>query len=171
MSIAKLIEDKPESVLENINLNRGLLWERINDFKSDLLSVKGAILHHTEEMEESMPLKHHIKDGIYTREIFMPKGMLVLSFIHKTNHPSFFMSGDMSVITDTGEVKRIKAPMVVHTEIGTQRIAYMHEDTVWVCTYRTDATTVEEAEKEVYTEDFRELPKYVIDKNKLLCQE
>jgi hypothetical protein len=171
MSIAKLIEDKPESVLENINLNRGLLWERINDFKSDLLSVKGAILHHTEEMEESMPLKHHIKDGIYTREIFMPKGMLVLSFIHKTNHPSFFMSGDMSVITDTGEVKRIKAPMVVHTDIGTQRIAYMHEDTVWVCTYRTDATTVEDAEKEVYTEDFRELPKYVIDKNKLLCQE
>ena len=171
MSIAKLIEDKPESVLENINLNRGLLWERINDFKSDLLSVKGAILHHTEEMEEAMPLKHHIKDGIYTREIFMPKGMLVLSFIHKTNHPSFFMSGDMSVITDTGEVKRIKAPMVVHTEIGTQRIAYMHEDTVWVCTYRTDATTVEDAEKEVYTEDFRELPKYVIDKNKLLCQE
>ena len=61
--------------------------------------------------------------------------------------------------------------MVIQTKIGTQRIAYMHEDCVWVCTYRTDATTVEDAEKEVYTEDFKELPMYVIEKNERLCQE
>ena len=163
--------DNPEAILESINKNRGILWERINNFKLDMISVEDSVLHHTKEMEEVMPLKHHIQDGIYTREIFMPKGMLVLSFIHKTNHPSFFMSGDMSVITDTGEVNRIKAPMVIQTKIGTQRIAYMHEDCVWVCTYRTDATTVEDAEKEVYTEDFKELPMYVIEKNKRLCQE
>ena len=89
MDSIQSIHNNPESVLENINQNRGLLWERINDFKSDMLSVKEAVVHHTEEMQKAMPLKHHIKDGIYTREIFMPKGMLVLSFIHKTNHPSF----------------------------------------------------------------------------------
>jgi hypothetical protein len=171
MGNVQSVSNKPESVLGFINQNRGLLWERINEFKANMLGTEGVVTHHTTEMEEAMPLKHHIKDGIYTREIFMPKGMLVLSFIHKTNHPSFFMSGEMSVVTDTGEVNRIKAPQVFQTQIGTQRIAYMHEDCVWVCTYRTDATTIEEAEKEVYTEDFRELPAYVINKNKELCQE
>ena len=76
----------------------------------------------------------------------------------------------MSVINDKGEANRIKAPMVVQTEIGTQRIAYTHEDCVWVCTYKTDATTVEEAEKDVYTEDYRELPEYIIEKQNKLWQ-
>ena len=61
--------------------------------------------------------------------------------------------------------------MKVMTEIGTQRVAYMHEDCVWVCVYRTDKETIEEAEKDVYTEDYKELPSYVILNKKLLCQE
>jgi hypothetical protein len=78
------------------------------------------------------------------------------------------LEGEMSLLMDTGEVKRVKAPMTVHTEVGTQRVAYIHEDVRWVCVYRTDADTVEEAEKEVYTMDFRELPESVIQKK--LCQ-
>ncbi len=171
MDEVQIVQSNPESVLETIGQNRGVLWEKINEFKGQLLSIEETVKHHTPEMQEAMPLKHHIKDGIYTREIFMPKGMLVLSFIHKVNHPSFFLSGEMSILTDKAEVKRIKAPMVVQTEIGTQRVAYMHEDCVWVCTYRTDAKTVEEAEKELFTEDYKELPVSVIKKNKKLCQQ
>ena len=48
--------------------------------------------------------------------------------------------------------------------MGTQRVAYIHEDVTWTCVYRTDAESVEEAEKEVYTMDFRELPESVIQK-------
>ena len=118
-----------------------------------------------------MPLKHHLKDGLYTREIFMPKGSLVISYIHKQDHPSFFLSGDMSVLMDTGEVKRIQAPMTVMTETGTQRVAYMHEDCKWTCVYRTDKQTIEEAEADVYTTDYRTLPEHIILNKKLLCQE
>lgn len=75
----------------------------------------------------------------------------------------------MSILTDTGEVERIKAPMKVMTELGTQRVAYMHSDVTWVCVYKTDAKTIEEAEKEVYTTDFRKLPSSIIKKQ--LCQE
>lgn len=164
-------KDVGEDLLKYVHNNRGLNWESISEFSKILLLTDGAVLHHTEEMEEQFPLKHHIKDGLYTREIFMPKGSLVVSFIHLQNHPSFFMSGEMSIVDDTGEVNRIKAPMVVQTEIGTQRVAYMHEDCVWTCVYRTDKETVEEAEKDVYTMDYRELPSYVIDKKKELCQD
>ena len=102
----------------------------------------------------------------------MPKGSFVVSFIHKQSHPSFFLSGEMDVLNDKGEIKRIKAPMKVMTETGTQRVAYMHEDCTWVCVYRTDAKTIEEAEKDVYTENYLELPQSVINEKILvLCQE
>ena len=162
---------KEEDVLKYVHQNRGILWERIAAFRKQLGTLETAVQHGTEGMAELMPLKHDFSDGLYTREIFMPKGTVVVSFIHKQNHPSFFLSGEMSVLNDKGEINRIKAPMKVMTEIGTQRVAYMHEDCVWVCVYRTDKETIEEAEKDIYTEDYKELPEYVILKKKLLCQE
>ena len=171
LSIFRKRKNKPENILEYVHQNRGLLWENINTFKENVLLHNGSVKHHTPEMEKLMPVTHHLKDGLYTREIFMPKGTLVVSFIHKQNHPSFFLKGEMSVLLDTGEVKKIKAPMKVMTEIGTQRVAYIHEDTTWVCVYRTDAKTIKEAEEEVYTENYKDLPEHVILNKKLLCQE
>ena len=158
-----------EEILYHVHKERGLLWESIEDLRNQLAPLDNTVSHHTEDMQDLMPVTHKLENGLYTREVFMPAGQLVVSFIHKQNHPSFFMEGEMSLLMDSGEVKRVKAPMVVHTEAGTQRVAVIHEDTRWACVYRTDAKTIEEAEKEVYTMDFRELPKAVIQKK--LCQE
>jgi|TARA_R110000772_G_scaffold50928_4_gene116993 hypothetical protein len=162
-----LLNTSPVDLLYHVHQNRGLIWEEINTFHNQILEVEGSLLHHTEEMQENMPVTHNLNNGLYTREIFMPKGSLVVSFIHKQDHPSFFLSGEMSVLLDTGEVKRIKAPMKIMTEVGTQRVAYMHEDCTWVCVLRTDANTIEEAEEELFTLNFRELPGHVILKKLL----
>ena len=71
MDIVDAKLSNPESVLDYVNQNTGLLWERINEFKKAIVLTKGVVLHHTEEMQETFPLKHHIKDGIYTREVFI----------------------------------------------------------------------------------------------------
>jgi hypothetical protein len=134
-----------EEILHNIHTERGLLWESIEDLHKELGKLDETVEHHTDAMQATCPVTHHLENGMYTREVFMPAGMLVVSFIHKQNHPSFFMSGEMSLLMDTGEVKRVKA-------------------VTWTCVYRTDAESVEEAEKEVYTMDFRELPESVIQK-------
>jgi hypothetical protein len=173
MGILKFFKKKQKSAeqfLELIDVDRGLLWEAIADFKENLQTINGAVTHHTDDMQKEFPVTHHIKDGLYTRELFMPKGSLVVSFIHLTNHPSFFLKGEMSLLIDTGEIKRIKAPMVVQTEAGTQRVAYMHEDCIWSCVYKTDKETVEEAEKDIYTENYMDLPEHIIFKKQLICQ-
>jgi len=174
MGILKFFKKKQKSAeqfLELIDVDRGLLWEAIADFKENLQTINGAVTHHTDDMQKEFPVTHHIKDGLYTRELFMPKGSLVVSFIHLTNHPSFFLKGEMSLLIDTGEIKRIKAPMVVQTEAGTQRVAYMHEDCIWSCVYKTDKETVEEAEKDIYTENYMDLPEHIIFKKQLICQD
>ena len=104
-----------EEILHNIHTQRGLLWESIEDLHKELGKLDETVEHHTEAMQALMPVTHKLENGLYTREIFMPAGQLVVSFIHKQNHPSFFMEGEMSLLMDTGEVKRVKAPMTVHT--------------------------------------------------------
>ena len=170
-AISNKVESSPELLLSSVHQNRGILWEKIATFQKELSQVDNAIQHHTKVMEEVFPLKHDFTNGLYTREILMPKDSLVVSYIHKQTHPSFFLSGEMSILTDAGEIKRIKAPMKVMTEVGTQRVAYMHEDCVWVCVYRTDKKNIKEAEKDVYTTNYKDLPSHVILNKELLCQD
>ena len=122
-------------------------------------------------MQQYYPLKHHMEGGLYTREIFMPKGHLTVSFIHKQQHPSFLLQGKVSFLNDEGKIVTIEAPHTVFTQVGTQRIFYIHEDTKWVCVHKTNATTVEEAEKEIYASDYKQLPKKIINKALKLWQE
>ena len=172
-----LVEIDPlEQIVKHIPETRGLLWEKIIKLEEQILSIKGA-LHHkagdsqSEEMQEAYPLKQHLEGGLYTRELFMPKGSLVISMIHKQQHPSFLLKGELSYLTDDGKIVRIKAPHRIFTQIGTQRVLYMHEDCEWCCVYKTDAKTFEEAEADVYTNNYKDLPKEIIIKNEKLCQE
>jgi len=105
---------------------------------------------------DAWPLKHKFVDGMYIREITMPKGLLVTSKIHKFCHPYFILKGDVSVLTEEGSV-RIKAPYYGITPAGTKRLIYNHEETVWVTVHRTEETDKESAEEELIAKDFEEL--------------
>jgi len=161
-------------VLNSVVARRGLLWEKISAFQEHVSSLDGAATHKLGEpqeklMQEYYPLKHYFEGGLYTREIFMPKGHVTVSFIHKQQHPSFLMEGKVSFINDEGRIETISAPHTVFTQVGTQRIFFIHEDTKWVCVYKTDATNIEDAEKEIYANSYKQLPKKII-KKALQCQ-
>ncbi len=124
----------PIEILSNIASYRGVLWEKIEQFEEMLQQREGAIAHEagtsqSPEMQETFPLRQHIEGGIYTRELFMPKGSVIVSMIHKQAHPSFLLKGKVSYLTDEGEVKTIEAPHRIFTQIGTQRVFYVHDDT------------------------------------------
>jgi len=99
------------------------------------------------------PLKHTIVGGLYIREIFMPKGQLMTTGIHKKEHPFFVLKGDVSVLTENG-VNRIKAPYNSITKPGTKRIIYIHEDTVWITVHATEKESVPEILEDIIAKDF-----------------
>jgi hypothetical protein len=107
---------------------------------------------------DSCPLKHTFCDGSYVREIFIPKGILGVSKIHKLTHPYFIMKGDISVLTEDG-ITRIKAPYQGITMPGTRRVAFTHEDTVWVTIHATHKTDIAEIEQDIIAKSFDEIPK------------
>ncbi len=167
----ELIPSEGVEFLEIVNKERGLLWEKIELIREEFLKTKQAINHHTPEWEQAYPLKHHIEGGLYTREIFMPKNNICISFIHKQDHPSFLLKGEVSVILDNAEIKRLKAPCKIFTKAGTQRMFFIHEDTTWVCVYKTDQENIKDIEKDIYTLNYKELDNKIINNYKQLWQE
>ena len=80
---------------------------------------------------DEFPLTHSFSEGIYTREIFIKKGMFLIGKIHKFDHTFFLMKGKLMLCTDEG-VKEIKAPYYGNATAGTKRVAVALEDTIFV---------------------------------------
>tara|TARA_R100000152_G_C6764851_1_gene189545 strand:+ start:398 stop:961 length:564 start_codon:yes stop_codon:yes gene_type:complete len=108
------------------------------------------------DIEKSNPLKHSFADGCYIREVFNPKGELIVTRIHKKTHPFFLLKGEMSILSEDGE-KRIKAPHYGITKSGTKRIIYSHEDCVFVTVHATSNKNISDIEEEVVTDNYKEL--------------
>jgi hypothetical protein len=129
-------------------------------FEKQILEIDGSYGDpekpgRSKELNKINPLKHTFADGLYIREIFMPKGQIISTGIHKKKHPYFVLKGDLSVLTETG-VERITAPYAGITLPGTKRIIYMHEDTIWITVHATDKKTVEETLDDVIAKDFND---------------
>lgn len=92
-----------------------------------------------------LPVRHYFSQGVYARELFIPKGTLLTGKIHKYAQLNIMSAGDISVLTDDG-VQRVQAPFTIVSPAGTKRIAYAHEDTVWTTIHGTDETDVDKIE-------------------------
>jgi len=150
---------KQEYTIEDIErINR--FRELIIDFEKQLTSIPGSYGDPSKpglnEVANTVnPLKHTFADGLYIREIFMPKGQIISTGIHKKEHPYFVLQGDISVLTDQG-IQRIKAPYHGITKPGTKRLIYMHEDSIWITVHATDKETPEEVLEDVVAKDFED---------------
>lgn len=111
--------------------------EKVNAFE-ELLKAYPAV---------EMPVTDHFSEGVYARELFIPKGTTLTGKIHKFTNLNIMISGELSVLTEDG-VKRIKAPFVVTSPPGTKRVAYAHEDTRWITIHGTHETDVDKIETE-----------------------
>lgn len=80
---------------------------------------------------DELPLTHSFSEGIYTRAIFIKKGMFAIGKIHKFNHTFFLMKGKLLLCTQEG-VKELEAPYYGNASAGTKRVVIALEDTVFV---------------------------------------
>lgn len=131
---------------------------------SHALAIRSVILQVEEQMqamegamgENPFPLKHMFSDGAYAREIFIPKGSLIVGKIHRHAHFNFITYGDVSVLTEEGP-RRIKGPCFMESTPGTKRLVYAHEDTVWTTIHVTAETDLEKIEEHVIAPTYEAL--------------
>lgn len=92
------------------------------------------------------PIHEEYGCGTYARQIFMPKGTLVVGKIHRHAHLNFIMKGKVSVATEFGP-KVFEAPCVFVSEVGLKRAVFIEEDTIWVTVHQTKFTGEENLDK------------------------
>lgn len=95
------------------------------------------------------PLVHTFTPGLYSRQIYMPAGVLVTSETHKTEHQYILSQGIVSVWTEAEGEVLISAPYHGVTMPGTRRLLYIHEDAIWTCFHSTLLQTVEEIQEDI----------------------
>ena len=122
---------------------------------------KDNIFLSPEDTKKLNPVKESFADGCYIREVFNPAKELIITKIHKKQHPFFLLSGEMSILTEDG-IKHLKAPYHGITEPGTKRVIYTHTDCVFVTVHATDKKNTKEIEEEVIAKDFDD-PQITLD--------
>jgi len=118
--------------------------EQIASFIADLLAA-------TDDHME-FDVKHSFAPGMYIREMFIPKGSVVVGRVHRDECVNICPMGDIDIVSEAGDV-RVVAPFTAVSAPGTQKIGYAHEDTVWINVFRTDETDIEKLEKALVYSD------------------
>ena len=117
------------------------------EFQEKLDQVELAIATGMGQVE--CPVRHIFTPGMYGREIFMPKGTVVVSKIHKTEHPYIVSKGCAHVFIEGVGWQTITAPHTGVTKPMTRRVLLIAEDCVWTTFHATNKTDVGEIEKEI----------------------
>jgi len=140
-----------------------------NKLREKIFSIEDTIRNNTDPNYEThigdndaCPVKHTFSDGIYVREMFIPKGMMLVGKIIKQTHHIFLMSGKIAIITEDGE-KIMEGPCSVVAKGGTKRVGYALTDVVWINVHpnSTDTQDLTKLEEEVIAEDYDEYNRYL----------
>ena len=132
-------------------VRRQTFRNKITEFEDKLKNSELALSE--EELHKLNPVKHSFADGCYIREIFNPANELLVTKIHKKEHPFFLMEGKMSILTEEG-IQHIEAPYNGITKPGTKRIIYTHTDCKFITVHATEKTDIKEIEKDVIADCF-----------------
>lgn len=151
-------------IVNILDANNSLTINGIHSKRESIASLASTLA--TKEQVDC-PVTHRFANGCYLREIFMPKGTVIVGKIHATEHFNVILTGEVTVATAEW-VKRFKAPHTFISGAGIQKVVYIHEDCKWQTLHVTDKTDLDEIEKDVIVESYDKLEiDYLLNK----CEE
>ncbi len=126
---------------------------KIAQFQEDVDVVAEAGVYDKLALKD-IPLEHSFVNGMYTRKVVLPPGTIIIGAIHRDDHIGIMSKGRMRYVTEFDGVQELSGACVIKAKAGTKRVAYIIEEVTWTTVHRTDAATVEEAEKELIAESY-----------------
>lgn len=110
--------------------------------------------------QADMPLEHFFAAGLYARKLTIPKNCVLTGAIHKYQHIAILLKGHILVSSEFGK-QELKAGDLFITEPGTKRAIAALEDSEFLTVHATTATTVQEAEETLVTNDRCEFERFI----------
>lgn len=141
------------------------------EFREKIMTVQNGLQEmiangEVESTLEDCTVTHHFapvddKYGCctYARQMFIPKGTLIIGKIHRHQHLNFILKGKVSVATEFGK-KYFEAPCTFISEVGLKRAVYAEEDTIWTTVHLTQfhgEENLDKIEEEVIAPTYQEM--------------
>lgn len=114
---------------------------------SDIEAIEKAML---KEPQVPCSVKHSFGPGVYMREVYLPAGAAVMGHHQNFEHINVFIKGKLTMFEPDGTRTEMTAPMTFIGKPG-RKIAYIHEDCIWMNVYSTSETDVEKLEAHYLT--------------------
>lgn len=122
--------------------------------------IKFEKIASTRGQQIKLDVKHHFANGVYARELFIPKGVWLTGKIHKYEQLNFLITGEMEVCVNDVWL-RIRAPFTVVSPAGIKRIAATITDCIWTTVIRTDLNDPDVIEDYYVTNNEEEFQNYL----------
>lgn len=133
--------------ISNIEVkNPALVRQKIADLEAKMRAMPQIPIQET----------HRFSKGVYAREIFIPKGTLLVGKIHKHLNMNIISQGDVSFMSIDGTM-RVQAPYTFVASPGVKRTIYAHKDTVWTTIHGTEETDLHKIEMNFIATDYEDL--------------
>lgn len=116
------------TVMGDTRLPAHRIRAQIQALEDALMQVPGALFGDN----DLCPVTHHWTDGLYLREIFIPKGTVLTGAIHHYAHPNVLLYGEVVVVTEGRGREHLIAPRMLLSAAGTKRAVVALEDTCWI---------------------------------------
>jgi hypothetical protein len=131
------------------------------DFRNAIIYVESQL---KEKPQVEIQTRHYFSNGMYAREIFIPKGTVLTGAIHKTEHLCV-MHGDLEISSEFGNT-RLTGYHMFSSSPGIKRIGYAHEDTYFTSLHPTDLTDVKELEQKLVCYSYDDYTEFLLEQEK-----
>lgn len=110
------------------------------DLRAKILYLESVLMNVPDEFKIEVPILNHFSNGVYAREMRMPKDCLVIGKIHRFENMSIVSKGVVSVLTEFN-VEQYRAGDVVIAPAGVKRVLFAHEETYWTTVHAVGGMT------------------------------
>lgn len=130
-------------------------------YRGALVDIENYILSISPDGVKDLPIKHYFCNGLYAREMFIPKGTVLTGAIHKTQHLCV-LSGDIEIESEFSAGRFTGYHMFV-SEPGAKRIGFAYEDTYFTTLHPTDLTDPELLERILTSKTYEDYNNFLLD--------
>jgi hypothetical protein len=85
-----------------------------------------------------MLLKHYFSNGVYTRELHIPKGTMILGKIHRYECINIISKGKIAIYDNETDYTILEAPHTFISDAGVSKLGISLEDTIWINCFATN---------------------------------
>jgi len=115
----------------------------VPSFRSTVADLQARMMDMVDKVE--LEPVHRFADGLYIRELSIPKGVVAVGKEHTQGHVNFLTKGRVEVATADG-VQILEAPATFVSVAGTKKVVHALEDSTWTTVHACNATDPVEAE-------------------------